>query len=236
LGFANIVISFTLAGSQNPVEARGCASFLRREKRRNNYRTLSEENMRSKSALKLASLQGHEIPVVSRDDALHRQIESRLLDQSRKTSENLEWLHNNMHPYFFITMKEEVEAIIHLAERLPDVASEKEVVLVNQEKKQMIARLDVPGSIYDTLKTLREREISYAEMSHSYNPIPHVGKYLEIQRYEFDRKSHEEIGEAGLVKIPGSVKGSVQAAMKREDLSSRKSGPCSLVVPARQTA
>src|SRR4030042_1233653 len=184
-------------------------------KPRNNYRTLVEEDMKSKSALKLAALQGHDVSVVSQDDALHRQIESRLRDQSRKTSENLEWLHNNMHPYFFITMKEEVEAIIHLAERLPDVASEKEVVLVNQEKKQMIARLDVPGSIYDTLKTLHQREISYAEMSHSYTPIPEVGKYLEFQRYEFDRKSHEEIARAGLVKIPGWIKGNVQSAMKR---------------------
>jgi len=171
--------------------------------------------MRSKSTLKAASLQGHEAPVVLQDEALHRRVESRLLDQSRKTSENLQWLYNNMHPYFFITMKEEVEAIIHLAERLPDVANEIEVVLVHQPKKQMIARLDVPGSIYDTLKTLREREISYAEMSHSYTPIPAVGKPLEIQRYEFDRKSHEEIAEAGGVKIPGWIKGNAQAAMKR---------------------
>jgi len=120
-----------------------------------------------------------------------------------------------MHPYFFITMKEEVEAIIHLAERLPDVANEIEVVLVHQKKKQMIARLDVPGSIYDTLKTLKQREISYAEMSHSYTPIPAVGKYLEIQRYEFDRKSHEEIAQGRGVKIPGSIKGNIQTAMKR---------------------
>jgi glutamate dehydrogenase len=171
--------------------------------------------MRSKSVLKLVSLHGLEVPVVPQEGALHRQIRSRLLDQSRKTSENLEWLYNNMHPYFFITMKEEVDAIIHLAGRLTEVATEKEVVLVNQEKKQMIARIDVPGSIYDTLKTLREREISYAEMSHSYTPIPDVGKCLEIQRYEFERKSHEEIAQAGGVKIPGWIKGDVQAAMKR---------------------
>ena len=171
--------------------------------------------MKSKSVLKSGSLRRHKVPVVSGDEAFARQIKNRLLHHSMKTSENLEWLRHNMHPYFFITMKEEVEAIIHLAERLPDVAIEKEVVLVNQEKEQMIARLDVPGSIYETLKTLREREISYAEMSHSYNPLPHVGRPLEIQRYEFDRKSHEEIGQAGGVRIPGRIKGNVQAAIKR---------------------
>jgi len=163
--------------------------------------------MKSKSVLNLASLQGQDASVVSQEDALHRRIESRLLDQSKKTSENLEWLHHNMHPYFFITMKEEVEAIIHLAERLPDVASEKEVVLVNQEKKQMIARLDVPGSIYDTLKTLHQREISYAEMSHSYTPIPDVGKYLEIQRYEFDRKAMRRLQKQGWLTFRGGSKG-----------------------------
>lgn len=171
--------------------------------------------MRSKSVLKSSSLQDHAVPVVVQDEALHRRIESKFLDQSRKTSENLEWLYNNMHPYFFITMKEEEEAIIHLAERLPDAANEIEVVLVHQKKKQMIARLDVPGSIYDTLKTLREREISYAEMSHSYTPIPGVGKHLEIQRYEFDRKGHEEISQSGGFKIPGAINGSVRAAMER---------------------
>ncbi len=170
--------------------------------------------MTSKSVRKSAFLQDREDAVNVQDEALHRRIESRFLDQSRKTSENLRWLYNNMHPYFFITMKEEEEAIVHLAERLPDVANEIEVVLVHQQKKQMIARLDVPGSIYDTLKTLKQREISYAEMSHSYTPIPGVGKYLEIQRYEFDRKSHEEIARAGGVKIPGVIKGNVQAAMK----------------------
>jgi glutamate dehydrogenase len=170
--------------------------------------------MRSKGSQRTTSFQWPEAPGILHDEVLHRRIADGLLDQSRKTSENLLWLFKNMHPYFFITMKEEAEAIIHLAERLPDVANEIEVVLVHQPKKQIIARLDVPGSIYDTLKTLKLREISYAEMSHSYTSIPEVGKYLEIQRYEFDRKSHEEIAQAGLVKIPRLIKGNAQGAMK----------------------
>jgi len=153
--------------------------------------------------------------LVSREEALHSQFEGRLLEQSRKTSENLEWLFGNMHPYFFITMKEEVETILHLAARLHDVAKEKNVTLVDQEKKLILARLDVPGSIYESLRSLQERDISYAEMSHSYNFLPSVGKYLEIQRFEFDRKGHEEIAEAGPVKIPGSIRASVRGAMKR---------------------
>ena len=116
-------------------------------------------------------------PLVSRGVALHGQIAERLLEQSKKTSENLDWLFSNMHPYFFITMKEEVEPILHLAARLNDVAKEKQITLADQEKKLILARLDVPGSIYESLRTLQERDISYAEMSHSYNVIPSVGKH-----------------------------------------------------------
>src|SRR4030042_2583281 len=52
-------------------------------------------------------------------------------------------------------------------------------------------------------------------MSHSYNVLPSIGEYLENQRFEFDRKEHEEIAEAGPVQIPGSLRNNVHRAMKR---------------------
>ena len=103
------------------------------------------------------------------DTALGQDIQQSLLYQSEKASENLDWLLANMHPYFFITMKEEAEALINLAARLHKVAEERKITLIDQEKKLIVARLDVPGSLYDTLKTIKEREISYAEISHSYH-------------------------------------------------------------------
>jgi len=158
---------------------------------------------------------GHGVnATVSRDQILLSHIEERLSQQLRRTSENLEWLSNNMHPYFFITMKEEEEAILHLAARLDDVPKEKKVTLVDQAKKLILAQLDLPGSIYESLRTLQERDISYAEMGHSYNFLPSVDKYLEIQRFEFDRKGHEEIAEAGPARIPGWIKASVQGVLK----------------------
>jgi glutamate dehydrogenase len=155
----------------------------------------------------------HRSALSPRNKTLHGQIEDQLLEQLRRTSESLEWLLSNMHPYFFITMKE--ESILHLAARLHDVARERKVTLVDQEKELILARLDVPGSIYESLRTLQERDISYAEMSHSYTVLPSVAKYLEIQRFEFDRRGHEEIEEAGPVKIPGRIKASAHGAMKR---------------------
>jgi len=171
--------------------------------------------MIAKSVLKKVSFDSRLNAYVAGDEGLRRDIHKGLLAQQENTSKNIEWLLDNMHPYFFITMKEEIEAIIRLASRLNDVAGEKKVVLSDQDKKLIIARLDLPGSIYDTLRTLQERDISYAEMSHSYSPLPGIDKYLEIQRFEFDRKSNEEIARAGAVHIPGSTKKAVLAAMKK---------------------
>jgi len=171
--------------------------------------------MKTKRFLEQKQGDPRKTPVASRGETLHSLMKDHLPDQMKRTSENLEWLSSNMHPYFFITMKEEEEAILHLAERLQDVSREKKVTLVDQEKKLILARLDVPGSIYESLKTLQERDISYAEMSHSYQVIPSVEKYLEIQRFEFDRREHEVIAGAGPVKVPGWIKASVLGAMKR---------------------
>ena len=66
------------------------------------------------------------------------------------------------------------------------------LVLAEREKAPIVARLDVPGSLYETIRHITEREISYSEMSHSYAPLPGTGNYLEVQRYELDRKEERE--------------------------------------------
>lgn len=134
--------------------------------------------------------------------------------QHQQTKQNLDWLFANMHPYFFITMRHEAQTIINLASRLYDIARERKITLTDQEKKLIIARIDMPGSIYDTLKSLREREISYAEMSHSYNAVPGIGRDLEIMRFEFDRRSPEGIRGAGRFSIHSQIRGRVLNMMK----------------------
>ena len=150
----------------------------------------------------------------ARDTALCRKIEQTLGASRRKMLENLDWLCANMNPYFFITMKEEIEAITKLVEGLHTVAHQRKITLIDQEKKLMVARLDIPGSLYDTLKTLREREISYAEINHSYEHIPGTEMDLEIQRFEFDRKGHDEISGAAKAAISRGTGKAVAAAMK----------------------
>ncbi len=105
------------------------------------------------------------------DAALYRQIRNSLASYARNSSENLEWLYANMHPYFFITMKEDMDAIVSLASALQNVISNRKIILTDQSKKLIAARLDLPGSLCGTLTSLQEREICYAELTHSYGPI-----------------------------------------------------------------
>jgi glutamate dehydrogenase len=153
----------------------------------------------------------------SRDAALYRRIQRALGTGLQTASENLDWLYANMHPYFFITMKEEIDAVVNLAMALRSISKQQKVTLFDEEKKLIVARLDIPGSLYDTLKFLREREISYAELIHSYGPIPGCENELEIQRFEFERRTSKEVAKAlEEAKSPGKIRKSVRDAMKNE--------------------
>ena len=154
-------------------------------------------------------------PEAIENSVTYGSIKKDLETQNRKAQENLQWLFANMHPYFFITMREETDAIIHLAERLHQISREKKIILADLDKKLILARSDIPGSIYETLKTLREQEISYAEMSHSYSPIPCINRPLEILKFEFNRKSYEDMSENGQIDIPLNIRKSVLAMMRR---------------------
>lgn len=148
------------------------------------------------------------------DTTLHKRLQRALVNCADKAWENLIWLYTHMPPYFFITMKEDVEALVNLVLELNRVPTQKRVLLTNQEEKLIVACLDYRGSLYDTMRTLQERGISYAEFSHSYEPLPGSDKELEIQKYEFERKTSEEIFAAGTVTIPRSTSEKVSRAMR----------------------
>jgi glutamate dehydrogenase len=135
-------------------------------------------------------------------------------DRCSQSQASLTWLQERMHPYFWITMQDAPEAVANLALRLPDLAQDQQLILADREKRLIVARLNRPGSLYETLRSLSEREISYAQFTHSYGPIPDLEEGLEIQRFEFDRKSHQEIAEAGEVAIPAALRRGVRAAAR----------------------
>src|SRR6185369_16343715 len=70
------------------------------------------------------------------------------------------------------------------------------------------------GSLYDSLKTLQEREISYAEFTHSRSVAPGLSHELEVQRFDFDRRDHGEIARTMDVVIPADIKDAVLAEVK----------------------
>jgi glutamate dehydrogenase len=120
-----------------------------------------------------------------------------------------------MPPFFFITMREEAEAVAALCLGLLRLSADRRLVLLDRDKEFMAARLDLPGSLYESLQTLQPREISYAEMAHSYAPVPGTNHDLEFQRFEFDRKGDAEIASAGEPEIPASIKSAVYAELRK---------------------
>jgi len=126
----------------------------------------------------------------------------------------MSWLLQNMPSYFFITMREKTDALINLAIQLQSVESNRKVTLVDREEELLIARLDRPGSLYDTLKNLWGREISYAEITHSIAPIPGADVALEVQRFEFDLKTAQALPLDAQSNIPPKIRRSVAEALK----------------------
>jgi glutamate dehydrogenase len=127
---------------------------------------------------------------------------------------NLEWLHANMAPIFFRSLREEPEAVATLCLHLEDLGKNRYLVLADRERQLMIARLSVPGSLYETLR-LVGRDISYGEIAHSYTPVPGTDKDLEFQRYEFDRKDDAAIASAGAVQVPAGIRRPIVESMKQ---------------------
>jgi glutamate dehydrogenase len=127
---------------------------------------------------------------------------------------NLTWLLEQMHPYFSITMQDEPEAIAALAIRLQNLSREERLILTEREKRLIVACLNRPGSLYRTMATLPERDISYAQFTQSNGAPPGLEVGIELQRFEFDRKEHRQISEAGAISIPQRIRSEIRAALQ----------------------
>jgi glutamate dehydrogenase len=132
-----------------------------------------------------------------------------------RSEQNLKWLGKYMHPYFFITMKEETRALSTLANGLQSLETNRRLVLADRESILILATLDKPGSLYDTLSTLQEREISYTEIIHSEKAPPGLDNSIEIQTFKFGRKDSTEISQAGDVSVPKEIREGVLGELKR---------------------
>ena len=128
--------------------------------------------------------------------------------------ENAAWLQLHMSPYFFQAMADEEGALELLAREMVRLQHNRHLILTDQEKRLVIACVNLPGSLYGTLRRIGEREISYAMFSHSNAHMPGLNDELEIQRFEFDRRRNQEIDLARKVDIPSSLTRKVRAELR----------------------
>jgi glutamate dehydrogenase len=135
---------------------------------------------------------------------------------SDEVATNLGWLRENVPEVFAGTLRQDRDAIASLAANLPRLARDRQLVIADREKELILARLDVPGSVFDALRSLRDREISHADIFHSLAPVPGLGRSLEIQRYVFDRKPDALVAQTGEPAIPECVARGLDAAIEAQ--------------------
>jgi glutamate dehydrogenase len=147
------------------------------------------------------------------ENRMDRKVQQKLREASGAARDNLAWLRANMAPIFFRSLQEEPEAVATLCLHLGQLSHNRYLILADRERQLMIARLSVPGSLYETIRII-DRDISYGEIAHSYAPVPGTDKDLEFQRYEFDRKADAEIAAAGDVQIPSALRRPIVEKMR----------------------
>ncbi|MBN2231605.1 MAG: NAD-glutamate dehydrogenase [Deltaproteobacteria bacterium] len=141
------------------------------------------------------------------------EIRDILRERGRQEERNFAWLRENLNPYFFITMADERDALANLVSDLHTLAHSNRLLLADRDDQLIQARLSTPGSLFRSFTRLPEKMISYAEVCHSYQPVPGTESALEIQRFEFRRREPSAIVEVDRVTIPRAIREPVAAAM-----------------------
>ncbi|MDA8428052.1 MAG: NAD-glutamate dehydrogenase [Geobacteraceae bacterium] len=131
------------------------------------------------------------------------------------TRENALWLQQHMSPFFFQAMADEEDAVALLARDMVSLRRNQRIIMVDRAKLLILASVNRPGSLYDTLRRIGEREISYAMFSHSNAPMPGMADELEVQRFEFERRQNHEIDLEREVAIPALLLKKVRSELRR---------------------
>lgn len=145
---------------------------------------------------------------------LPRLIKHTAASQQVRTLLNAEWLQRHMSPFFFRAMADEKEALMLLVREMSSLQRNRRIILADQDKQLIMACVNAPGSLYDTLQRIGEREISYAMFSHSNAVMPGSDQELEVQRLEFDRRPHNEITLSVMPEIPRTIVRGVRRELK----------------------
>jgi len=142
-------------------------------------------------------------------------IRNTAAEKRANADRNAAWLQQHMSPFFFQAMVDEQEALIWLARDMERLRSNQSIIMVDREKLLVLARINVPGSLYETLSKVGGREISYAMFSHSNAPMPGMDRELEVLRFEFDRRKNHEIDLKQAVDIPENLARKIRSELRR---------------------
>jgi glutamate dehydrogenase len=123
------------------------------------------------------------------------------------------WLKQAMNPYFFVSMRDEPDALAMLERELDALGTNRRIILADRDNALILALVNRPGTLYETLRRLHEREISYAMIAHSDGPLPGMDRTLEIQRFEFDRRSNREILDGEAPPLPTGLRRRIRRAV-----------------------
>jgi len=134
---------------------------------------------------------------------------------SVEIAQNRRWLKEQINPYFFTAMRDEPEALTILERELGTLHKNRRLILADRDKTLILARVNAPGSLYDTLRNFQDREISYAMIAHSEGTIPGMERSLEIQRFEFNRKPNAAVLAWKEVELPPELTRRIAAEVRK---------------------
>lgn len=127
----------------------------------------------------------------------------------RIAHQNACWLQEQMSPYFFQAMADEPNALITLVREMSSLQHNRHLILTDRDKRLILACVDEPGSLFNSLKRIDSRRLSYAMFSHSYSAMPNIQDELEIQRFEFNLKSDAELLSTNITPLPPGLRRSI---------------------------
>jgi len=122
---------------------------------------------------------------------------------------NLNWLLENMHPYFFITFGPEKDALLNLSMNLQTLGENHQVVLRDTDEKLIIATINKPGTLFKTLDSIKDKEIIYSEMIHSNTFLPGQEGELELQKFHF-RTDKQKLESRPIFRGKGLIRKNIQ--------------------------
>ena len=116
---------------------------------------------------------------------LDRGVDRAITGIAGAARDGYKWLCEQAPAVFESTLREDDTLLARLATVLPRLLVDEELRLVNRDRELTLVRLDRPGSVFETLHEIEERDIASAEIFHSEGNVPGADRAMEVHRYDF---------------------------------------------------